>query len=135
MRSLSIKYSSIPIFAAMYKVNVTSQAQLPLVNGCQISGDLNYHMFLPFETTVKYEAQFQLKKKHNLIHVLWIRRTNKSFPKSYIFFLHVYWLVVDTFGVFSIPNIRALILTNRVWCSTGSQLSALNPPPRATGYL
>ena len=34
----SIKYSSIPIFAAMYAVNVTSPAQLPLVSGCRNSG-------------------------------------------------------------------------------------------------
>ena len=39
MRNLSIKYSSIPIYAAMYKVNVTGPAQLPLVSGCRNSGD------------------------------------------------------------------------------------------------
>ena len=33
-----IKYSSIPIFAAMYAVSVTSPAQLPLLSGCQNSG-------------------------------------------------------------------------------------------------
>ena len=38
--NFSIKYSSIPIFAAMYAVNVTSQAQLPLVSGCRNSGVL-----------------------------------------------------------------------------------------------
>ena len=36
---LFIKYSSIPIFAAMYAVNVTSPAQLPLVSGYWNSGD------------------------------------------------------------------------------------------------
>ena len=36
--NFSIKYSSIPIFAAMYAVNVTSPAQLPLVSGCRNSG-------------------------------------------------------------------------------------------------
>ena len=38
-----IKYSSIPIFAAMYVVNVTSPAQLPLVSGCQNSGGTLEH--------------------------------------------------------------------------------------------
>ena len=35
----------IPIFAAMYAVNVTSPAQLPLVSGCQNSGELWYVFF------------------------------------------------------------------------------------------
>ena len=34
-----MKYSSIPIFAAMYAVNVSSPGQLPLVSGCQNSGE------------------------------------------------------------------------------------------------
>ena len=38
LRNLSIKYSLIPIFAAMYAVYVTSLAQLPLVSGCRNSG-------------------------------------------------------------------------------------------------
>ena len=37
--NFSIKYTSIPIFAAMYAVNVTSPAQLPLVSGCRNSGE------------------------------------------------------------------------------------------------
>ena len=38
MRKFSIKYSSIPIFEALYAVNNTSPAQLPLVSGYQKSG-------------------------------------------------------------------------------------------------
>ena len=39
LRNLSMKYSSIPIFAAMYAVNVTSPTQLPSMSGCRNSGD------------------------------------------------------------------------------------------------
>ena len=37
---MSIKYPSIPIYAAMYAVNVTRTAPLPLVSGCRNSGDI-----------------------------------------------------------------------------------------------
>ena len=39
---------SIPIFTAMYAVNVTSPAQLPLVSGCQNSGDILYGLSVGF---------------------------------------------------------------------------------------
>jgi hypothetical protein len=38
LEKFSIKFSSTPICAAIYKVNVTSPAQLPLVSGCRNSG-------------------------------------------------------------------------------------------------
>ena len=38
-QNFSIQYFSIHIFTAMYAVNVTSPAQLPLVSGCRNSGE------------------------------------------------------------------------------------------------
>ena len=38
-QNIPVKYSSIPIFAALNAVNVTSPVQLPLVSGCQNSGE------------------------------------------------------------------------------------------------
>ena len=57
---LMLEYSSIPIFAAMYAVNVTSPAQLPLVNDCRNSGtmstDLNLfgHIYGPVWNILTY---------------------------------------------------------------------------------
>ena len=61
MRNLSIKYSLIPIFAAMYAVKVTSPAQLPLVSGCRNSRE----MALPSDFWNILDSVYKLHKQTN----------------------------------------------------------------------
>ena len=61
--NFSIKYSSIPIFATMYAVNVTSPAQLPLVSGCRNSGDPRGS-----ECNSTFKARCMLMKHKRLEH-------------------------------------------------------------------
>ena len=58
--NFSIKYSSISIFAAMYAVNVTSPAQLPLVSGCRNSGDMDCQMDVQMDCHMDGQMDVQM---------------------------------------------------------------------------
>ena len=93
MINLSIKYSSIPIFAAMYAVNVTSPAQLPLVSGCRNSGDplsswlqrLNSCYVCFVSGTLRFlepNHSIFIKTIHENIINIWQSSTQKSFRNA-----------------------------------------------------
>ena len=71
---LSIKYSSIPIFAAMYAVNVTSPAQLPLVSGCQNSSPFVPTLFSSKMFKVCSFGAFKKDEKNPPYRRHWISR-------------------------------------------------------------
>ena len=76
--NFSIKYCSIPIFAAMYAVNVTSPAQLPLVSGCRNSGAVCGIFFKTLVLTNlywKYCHRYISKFDNNRLEAAFVRLT------------------------------------------------------------
>ena len=96
MINFSIKYYSIPIFAAMYEVNVTSQAQLHLVSSCKKSG-----AGFPGDddTHTDIVTYWMNRPRGRCSERIWIKRSKDLLAGWWIFFFYFKFLYTFVSGL------------------------------------